>query len=193
MIEMPDLYKAILGNKEIENIFEWTFDFKLISPSTDTSQYSFKTEQQVVCIAGDASGGIFALWGDGEVDEKAVIYVSSEGQAGKIASNFQCLISLIVFYPFWRDILKFSGEGQISEMEKALHLLIKEYLKEIPELEKLKTHIGSSLSICETDDAVKRLYYAVTAQPNIIVTSSEGDVYQSLFNSFVVSDNPLWR
>jgi hypothetical protein len=193
MIEMPKIYKVILGNKEVENMLEWPFDFKLISPLTDSGQYSFKTEQQVICFAEDASGGIFALWGDGEVDEKVVIYVSSEGQAGIIASNFQCLISLIVFYPFWRDILNFSGGGHISEMEKALPLLIKEYLKEIPELEELKTRLGYLLSISEINDPVKMLYYSVTSQPNIIITSSEGDIFQSLFNSFVVSDNPLWR
>jgi hypothetical protein len=98
-----------------------------------------------------------------------------------------------VFYPFWKDILKFSGGGQTSEMEKVLPLLTKEYLKEIPELEELKTLISSLLSISKINDPVRMLYYAVTSHPNIIVTSSEGDVFQSLFNSFVVSDNPLWR
>jgi hypothetical protein len=193
MIKLPKLYELIHGNKKIEEILEWPFDFILVTPTLDTTEYYFKTEEQALCVAEDASGGVFALWGDGDINEREVIYVSSEGQAGKIANNFDYLISLILLCPFWSDLLKFSGQGQISEMRKAYPLLVKEYEEDIPELEESRNYIFSMLPLPKIDDPVKKLYDSVVSQQNITIKSNDGYIFEGLFNSFLVENNPSWR
>jgi hypothetical protein len=193
MMKLPKVYEIIHGNKEIQKILEWPYDFILVTPTLDTTKYYFKTEKEALCVAADASGGVFALLGDGDINEREIIYVSSEGQAGKVASNFDYLISLIILCPFWRDLLKFSGKGQIIEMKKALPLLAKEYEEDIPELEESRDYILSLLPLPNIDDPVKMLYDSVTSQQNIVIKSNDGDIFEGLFNSFIVEDNPTWR
>jgi len=95
--------------------------------------------------------------------------------------------------PFWSDLLKFSGNGQVSEMKKAFLLLNDELLEDFPEIESVKEKIISTVTFHKISNPVETLFHAMISEPNFTVFSLEGDKFDSLFNSFVVTDNPLWK
>ncbi|GHH62990.1 hypothetical protein [Lentzea cavernae] len=69
-------------------------------------------------VAGDFTGGRFYLCGDAG-GERQVLYASSEGQAGLIASNLREALQLIVGLPAWRDCLTFANGGSLEAMADA--------------------------------------------------------------------------
>lgn len=191
-MNVPGLYKKIVSNPEIAAILTWPYDFEVVEPYSIALESDLKTpEEEAIIIAKDGTGGLFALWGCGQVEHLPIVYISSEGQAGKIAKNFNELISIIVSCPFWRDLLKFSGNGQLSEMKSVLPLLESEIIEDYPEIENMKERMISTLSLDLEMDPVEKLYEAVVSEPKIIVKSTDGEMFEGLFNSFVASDNPM--
>ena len=71
--------------------------------------------EQLQQIGSDAAGGAFVLLPPAQ----RVLYVSSEGQAGIIAADFEEFIQLIVACPCWHDILKYSANGNLHQMRAA--------------------------------------------------------------------------
>ena len=65
-----------------------------------------------------STGGGFLAYGDGDgdFDQMPILYVTSEGQAGKVASNLSEWLAIVVAVPYWQDLLKFSGGGDLAEM-----------------------------------------------------------------------------
>ncbi|PAE35452.1 hypothetical protein [Bacillus sp. 7884-1] len=192
-METQNLYKKIVANAELLDILSEYFDFEVIEANSNTKDYFFTVDDKATIIAQDASGGFFALIGKGEPENLPVIYISSEGQAGKVGKNLEEFISVMVTCPYWIDLLKFSGNGQVSEMKKALPLLKDETLEDFPEMETFKGKIISELSIYSISNPVETLFESMVSEPHISIFSLEGDKFDSLFNSFVVMDNPLWR
>ena len=188
-----NLHKKILSRPELNDILQEYFDFEIIEPSLNTEEYFFKTYEKAIVIAKDASGGIFALVGNGELENNPVIYISSEGDAGKVGGDFEEFLAVMVTCPYWLDLLKFSGNGQMSEMIKTLPFLNDEILEDFPEIENVKGKVIFELSIKKISDPVETLHKSIVSDPQISVFSLKGDKYGSLFNSFVVTDNPLWR
>jgi len=186
-----NIYKKIVSNAEIQNILLEYFDFEMIKASRNTKDYFFIIDYQATVLAQDASGGIFALIED--IKDSPIIYVSSEGQAGKVGERFEDFIIVMVTCPFWRDLLKFSGNGQVSEMRRALPFLKDEILEDFPNIEEYKNMIISELSLWTISDPVQSLYNSIVSEPQIPVFSIEGGKFDSLFNSYVVTDNPHWR
>ncbi|MGG4196420.1 hypothetical protein ABEW50_23595 [Paenibacillus jamilae] len=89
--------------------------------------------------------------------------------------------------------MKFSGNGQVSEMRRALPFLKDEILEDFPNIEEYKNMIISELSLWTISDPVQSLYNSIVSEPQIPVFSIEGGKFDSLFNSYVVTDNPHWR
>ncbi|WP_305960308.1 hypothetical protein [Bacillus safensis] len=54
----------------------------------------------------------------------------------------------------------------------------------------IKDKVITQFLIEELSHPVDTLYESMTSQPQISVFSLEGDQYDSLFNSFVVTDHP---
>ncbi|MGX6444149.1 hypothetical protein ACWM35_13110 [Neobacillus sp. K501] len=187
------MFTTILSKPEIvDNLIEY-YDFEVIEPNSDTEEFYFKIDEKATILAQDASGGIFVLIGSGEVEKLPVIYIDSEGQAGKVGKSFNGFISIMLACPYWRDLLKFSGNGQISEMMKAQPFLEAEMVEDYPGIADIKGKVISQLLIEELFHTVETLYESMISQPQISVYSLEGDKYDSLFNSFVVADNPQWK
>jgi hypothetical protein len=181
-----------IEKSELKNIIQEYFDFEIIEPNSNTKEYFFKMNEKVIVIAKDASGGIFVLV-DEELKNKPIIYISSDGEAGKVGENFEEFFALMITCPNWQDLLKFSGNGQVSEMIKAYSFLKNETLEDYPEIETITDKIISELSINKISNPVETLYKSMVSDPQFSVFSLEGDEFDSLFNSFVVTDNPLWK
>ncbi|MGG5178659.1 hypothetical protein ACQYAC_04850 [Bacillus sp. MM09(2025)] len=192
-METPKLFATILSKPEIVNYLIEYYDFELIEPNSDTEKFHFKVDEQVAIIAQDVSGGIFSLIGSGEVEKRPVLYIDSEGKAGKVGKSFNGFISLMLACPYWRDLLKFSGNGQMTEMMKTQPFLESEIVEDYLGLVDIKDKVMTELLIEELSHPVDTLYESMISQPQISVFSLEGDKYDSLFNSFVVTNHPQWK
>lgn len=187
------MYHKMVSNTELIGILSQYYDFEIVEANSNTNDNFFEVDVKVTIIAQDASGGVFALYGDGVEEDLPVIFISSEGQAGKVGKNIEEFLSIMITCPYWRDLLKFSGNGQLSEMLKSQPFLEDEILKDIPEIESVKNKVFSMLSMCGISKPVETLYESMESKPYVHVSSLEGEKFDSLFNKFVVADNPLWK
>ena len=137
-------------------------------------------------IGSDGSGGAFVL-----MPPQHVLYVSSEGRAGMIADTFEAFIQLVVARPYWLDILKFSGGGDLLEMRRAAEAL-EATLDDEDEINQTREEIRKSLDLGEADDPVAALYEAIAAS-DAIVRATDGSPFTTLFNRFSIDNNPMLR
>ncbi|CAG7659006.1 hypothetical protein ACFQI7_36565 [Paenibacillus allorhizosphaerae] len=187
------LFQKINDSIEVKNILLEYYDFKIVDASSHTEDYFFEVYDKATVIAQDASGGVFTLYGSGEEMDLPIVFISSEGEAGKVGRNFEEFLGIMIACPYWRDILKFSGNGQLLEMYKSQPFLEAEILEDFPGIVNAKKKLISMLDICEVPKPVETLYESMTSEPHIVIKSLEGEKFDSLFNSFVANDNPLWK
>jgi hypothetical protein len=161
-----------------------TFDFYLKSDDNAPDWFLVDGIERPQQIASDGSGGAFVL-----LPSKSVLYVSSEGRAGVIAANFDDFIQLVVACPYWLDILKFSGGGDIAEMRRAATAL-EATLADEDDVNDARDMIRAGLVLPAAEDPVGALYEAV-ATSDAIVRATDGCPFTTLFNRFTVDKNPL--
>ncbi|MBR0784583.1 hypothetical protein [Bradyrhizobium iriomotense] len=137
-------------------------------------------------IGSDGSGGTFVL-----LPSQNVLYVSSEGRAGIIAESFEAFIQLVVARPYWLDILKFSGGGDLLEMRRAADAL-EATLDDEDEINEAREDIRTALALPEVNDPVGALYEAVAAS-DAIVRATDGSPFTTLFNRFSIDNKPMLR
>lgn len=177
-------------DRKIRDILAWPFDFDLSASARDADWFHVKPDAETTIVACDGTGGIFLLY---SADQK-LIHVTSEGQAGVIARDLEEGIRLMVTYPYWRDLLKFSGGGKLKEMRRVAPYLERELHEDESEIDKRRTTLRTKLSLKESDDAIASLHAAVsTLGKGIVVTAPDGTEFESLFNTFTVESNPMWK
>lgn len=201
---VPALLQKIKKSPSMQNVLDLLYDFTLIKPTEDLLTRGVKTELQLLAVATDACGGTYALLGDAEIEKRPVVFISSEGQAGVIASSFNAFVALLITMPFWLDVLKFSGSGKLSEMEKAFALLQREVEQDMNELledddnpKKYKTiqkELMAQLNLQLLNQPVAALYQSVKNGGVLSVYDKKnGKPHTSLFSPYVTADNPLWQ
>ncbi|MBR0989364.1 hypothetical protein JQ580_01390 [Bradyrhizobium japonicum] len=137
-------------------------------------------------IGRDGSGGAFVL-----LPPQNVLYVSSEGRAGIIADTFEAFVQLVIARPYWLDVLKFSGGGDLGEMRRAAEAL-EATLDDENAINEAREKIRKSLDLDEADDPVGALYEAIAAS-DAIVRATDGSPFTTLFNRFSIDNNPMLR
>ena len=187
MIKLSD----ITGSNTISDDMCST-DFNVYRASHDYSWIKFESKDDFVVLAGEGSGGAFLAYGSGEVEVRPILHVTSEGSAGKIASNLDELLGILVSLPFWQDILKFSGNGDLNEMRKTAAIMQREYEKEYADILEACDRLRDALPVPPLPDAVQTFHDAIHGTDRRIV-AQDGYCYQSLFNCFKSSDNSNWR
>ena len=167
------------------------FDFDLGRAARDYAWIKLAPQQAFSAVAGDSSGGVFLAYGDGEIERRPVLYVSSEGQAGRIASNLAELLAVMMAIPGWHDLLKFSGGGNLEEMRRTAGLLERDG----PDDEAVPAatqRIVAAFSLPAIADPVRLLHDCVHAS-DCNVVADDGRPCESLFGHFKSSDNPFWK
>jgi hypothetical protein len=172
---LPKLYLEINNKENIKDMLENYCDFILCNPSSDTKEYQFYAKEKLTILATDGSGGVYAIISNMNIEKSPIVYVSSEGQAGKIANSFNELLSLIIYYPFWSDILKFSGDGDINKMIEVIPSLEKERLEYIPYYVQIQKEIGDNIGIIKSEKSIQDLKKIVLEKPAFTVYSTEDD------------------
>lgn len=152
--------------------------------------FAVRAKEQFSPFASEGAGGVF-LRG---AASGAILYVSSEGQAGVIAASLTEFLQLVLAHPNWLDLLKFSGGGRLSEMERVAPYLDREFLDDEPDADASRNLVAKALCLAPGLSQISKLHHAVTVLGNGI-TVHVPDAWQcdGLFGSFVVENNPMWR
>jgi hypothetical protein len=137
-------------------------------------------------IARDGSGGLFVV----TPSSPRIIYASSEGQAGVIADDLASLVTLIVTCPYWQDVLKYSRNGDLEEMRRAMPSLESSWVGEEEEFAEAREFLTSELGISAPPDLVGVLHRAVSTPIDIRFHDQPAE---SLFGRFTIDDNPFFR
>ena len=121
------------------------------------------------------------------------MYVSSEGRAGCIANNLTDLIQLLAAYPYWQDLLHFSGCGKLAEMKRVPEYSEDSLQDDYPDINDRRTELLGLFDLSPAENAIDKLYQAVSSSgEKFEVRAPDGYKYEGLFNKFVVDDNPMW-
>ncbi len=182
---LPELYYKIKSDKDIRRLFEEIFDFIIMEESTSTEDYLFYSREKLTIFATDGAGGVYATVETDDNHDTFIVFISSEGQAGKIARSFNQLINLIIHYPFWSDILKFSGNGRLEEMKKSIKPLEDERVEFIPCYLEVQKTIADKLKITKNKKLIEYLYEVVMEEPKFVVFSTiDNNTSDDLIGSF---------
>ena len=187
MLKYSDLFDS-----EVMNCLGDYLDFELSNIDRRTDWITLVPNYSTEVIAGEGSGGVYIAYGESEIEKRSILFISSEGQAGKLANNLLEFVSMIIDIPYWFDLLKFSGGGQLSEMRKTARFMVAEFNEEYPDYNNAKTMLKSKLALTNTSDPIALLHSCVE-NPECKVLASDGWEYESLFNTFVSSDNNAWK
>lgn len=192
-------FELIAQNDQIHDLLSFPFEIEL--QSTYDEWYRIEGAQYRV-VAGDGNGNQFVQLTDGPV-----AFINHESSAGVIAENTQEFFELVVNAPYWRDLLKFSGGGQLSEMRRVQPLLEEgvteddldeDFFEPGEKVSERRPLLRATLGLATDIDVVGRLHAAVSRERGIrfIGKPHKGNPefeLDPLFNTFVIEDNPMWQ
>ena len=193
MCDSTDFLQRIGEDQEISMLLADAFEFDVRRKAVSESP-RLASRIPIVGIAGDFTGGMFYLCGD-VGSPRPVLYASSEGDAGIIATDLRETLELVVGFPYWRDSLKYSAGGDLDAMESATAFLCRDMMVERPAIVAEQSKVAESLCVpLETPSVlVARLHLAVkSAGPDFAFLDDTGE-YGSLFGPFSPSRNRLWQ
>jgi hypothetical protein len=139
-------------------------------------------------IACDGAGGRFFLVGP-KTRPRPVLYADSEGSAGLIGSTLSSAVATMVALPNWRDLLGFSGGGDLGEMRRAQAWLEEGVRSRHPDLDELQAVLVGQLDLEVPDDPVLVLWESVRAtDPEVVFIDDEdgGLPWGSLFHEWTI-------
>lgn len=188
------LLDKIAAFPRLAELLSWPFDFEITQPPPEVEWFRLKSGGEVQPIAADGTGAVFALCGAGNGENRSVLFVSSEGQSGIIAAALPEALQMIIALPYWRDCLKFSGGGDLAEMQKALSHLEREVHEDEPEMDEFREELFDGLGLTRPSAPLEHLHECVTnSLPEFQVLANDGSEYVSLFGAFVAENNPNWK
>jgi len=172
-----------------QKVLAQLYDFDLARRSADPF-FSTKPKIGLTPVAGDASGGLFMAL----ADKGEILYVSSEGSGGIVASNFDCMILLLVCHPYWHKLLKYSSGGNLTEMRRAFPVLENYCSREEPQFRQAGEEIRKTLGLPPLTDVVDQLHASVSSTPHrLTVCAPDGSSYGSLFGAYSIERSMAWR
>lgn len=188
MISLAELKEST----QVIDDLAWPYDFDLSRADADSTWITLKPAVNFNVLAGDGTGGVFLAYGEDSLHDLPVLHATSEGQAGKIANSLQDAVALHIQLPYWRDLLKFSRNGDLVQMRRASAFLEAEYNKDMPELFDAKARLLEALDVRVLDDPIAYLHQCIQ-ETDCTLVADDGSVWESLFNSFTIDQNPKWK
>ena len=182
--------RDILAHADVVQLLGWPFDFevdlRLVNSGADIT---IADVQSFEVIAGDGSGNTFVLPGSPGDPTRPLLFVNHECFAGVIGASLAEGVQVIVTLPYWRDLLKFSGGGDLNEMKRLRDIFEVEFKDEVLDLvdedfdlPAARARIRSALALPELPDAVATLHANVMRfEGRFETTFVDGDTCSSLF------------
>lgn len=181
--------RAILQKiKQLPNVayaLELSFDFALNTTAQKSTSFRIKEHSDHITVANNAAGGELVIVKT--EDKELVLYVSSEFEAGVIGQSLEELLGVLISCPYWKDLLKFSGNGKLETMLEAKHLLEKEIAEDNPEINKARKLIETKLKIKPLECPITTLYKNVAKYTEkITVLDKNGTMFDPLFGTLKI-------
>jgi hypothetical protein len=185
-MSMPLDLAKLAANDELVERLGWSFDLSIDIAPDEPVWFTIEGISKLEPIGSEGAGAMFVRLPDGRM------YVSSEGEAGIIAADLDAFMQLVAAHPYWKDLLKFSGNGKLSEMRRAAIAMEAMTLSEQDDLEEERGFVKAELGLAEPEDAVAALHQAVSTS-DVIVRTPHGITCTTLFNRFTIDDMPMLR
>lgn len=193
MTETSDLLRRIRENTDLSMFLAVFPEFDVNRCHRDDAS-RLASGASLEVIAGDGTGGTFFLTGE-RASNRPVLYASSEGEAGIIARSLSEALELMVGFPYWRDCLGYSNNGDIETMQAAAVLLQGDLLRNHPDadLEQTRAAAFAGIERKPVPVLVRQLHAAVSsAGPDFVFSDATGE-YGGLFGPFEPSRNHMWQ
>lgn len=177
-MKIPAVLEKIRRDEELASTLEEIFDFRLEEIAAITEMWPVNIKDQVVVFGSEGSGGVFAFWGEGQPENLPILYASSQRAVGKLANNIVEFFALIVYLPYWMDLLV----NELTVMEALQKRLESEVIEDEPNYKTKQRVTANKLSLSE-GDMLNRLH--VTCKNNVIpkIYADDGTEYESLFKN----------
>lgn len=188
------LIQVLQTSSDVKRMLEFDFDFRPVPIGSKSALFHFNDGTAFELIGTDASGGEFALCEKRDLPTRPFLHVSSEGQAGVLARSLERGLSVIIDLPYWSDCLKFSGNGQLSEMRQVIPLSESDLLAKKPQFDLKRKALRNYLGISQMPDAIQELHSSITELSSpYTVCGPDGGIFETLFGKFTVMSNAAWR
>lgn len=179
---------TLLAKDDVAERLSRRFDFRLDVDPHQAGWFTIDGIDEIQYIGEQGAGGVFV-----QLPDLRILYVSSEGEAGVIAADLNAFIQLIVAHPYWIDLLKYSGGGKLSEMQRAAPALEASILDEEEALDEARDFVIAELALSEPADAIAALHRAVSTSNVIVRATSDGYPCIGLFSTFTADQSPWLR
>ncbi|HEY7845494.1 MAG TPA: hypothetical protein VID30_17665 [Bradyrhizobium sp.] len=184
---MPLDLARLAANDELVECLGWSFDLRIDIELDEPAWFNVEGVSKLEPVGREGAGGLFV-----RLPDARILYASSEGEAGIIAADLDALLQLVAAHPYWKDLLRFSGKGQLPEMRRAAIALEAMTLSEQDDLEDARAFVRTELGLAEPGDTVAALHQAVSTS-DVIVRTPHGITCTTLFNRFTIDDTPMLR
>ena len=130
-------------------------------------------------VGRDASGGAFMLVGP-PADVRPVLYIGSEGEAGRIASNLSDALALIVGLPSLHDATCYDyGDPRLADWVMSCHNEIRE---DQPSLDEDRARIRAALGLPEVGPLLEPFYAGLRDERYLPIGTKHGERYRCLLD-----------
>ncbi|TDD57002.1 hypothetical protein E1286_01495 [Nonomuraea terrae] len=189
MHDDTSLLRRIAATPALSGILRELIEFDVEDlESVDGSTARLLSGESLHAIACDGAAGRFFLVGR-EARLRHVLYADSEGSAGLVGSSLSNALATMVALPNWRDLLNFSGGGDLGQMRRAQAWLEEGMRRRHPDLDELQAVLVSELGLVVPDDPVLALWDSVRAtDPDIdFIDDADGGLpWGSLFHEWTI-------
>ncbi|MCI0642691.1 MAG: hypothetical protein L0Y72_13055 [Gemmataceae bacterium] len=148
------------------------------------------SEEPLQVVGRDGAGGRFCLH-QPPSGGSALLFVSSEGEAGVIAGSLAAGVAMMAALPYWRDCLKFSSGGRLDEMRRAQGEFESQLRARRPNIDEVRGLLFRALGVSAPDTPLEALHEAVSGSGSRqVVATRDRNPFASLFNTFDLPDRP---
>lgn len=173
---VPTMLDRIRNSPRAAELLADVFDFD-INRTDPVEPVSLASGGTLSPVAGDASGGTFFV-----CDEGPVLYASSEGGAGVLATDLSAVLQLITGIPTWHDVVAYAPD--VDKMRTAFETSYQELKDDLePEIEEYQAEVTALLELERdtVDELLTRLSASLTdLSPNYALQNEDGDEYDPL-------------
>ena len=161
------------------------YDFQVARRTRPIDWFSVPADYKMAAVAGDGTGSMFVECRNSE-GRACVVYVGSQGGAGVLGPSLFEWLNILVLLPYWQDVLKFSGGGQLVEMRRAASEFEEELVAGDPTFAGVRSELIATLSANESLDAVRALHENLGRNPGMVVRAPDGFPFQSLLGASTI-------
>ncbi|WAL75858.1 hypothetical protein OU787_32545 [Kitasatospora sp. YST-16] len=177
------LLPRLAGDEEVIAFFTRVADLDATSPADHELEEGIRLASgaRLEQFARAGSGDAFCFVGEGG-EERPVVYVSLDGEAGPIAVGLLELVRLCLVAPWWRD-----APGRTAEQ---LRTLADEYREDLPDLDDRRDRAARALGLdpavlpseAEVLARLAELSWGPVASAYLVI-GFEGDPLEPLFGA----------